>query len=166
MRKVKIIGEISHESYRDFSDEMDELEKSKKPIEIELCSGGGDTYAGLAFYARITQSPCKTIIRAYGNVMSAATVILIAGTTRYMHKDAWFMVHDEGLKVREPNQIRSNSEFNHHETVEHQWAEILNRHSKISQAQWRELSKNTTYYTAMQCMSLGIVDYILGGYKC
>lgn len=160
-RKIKIIGDIDSDNYEVFSEKMDELEAaSKKPIHIELCSGGGETYVGLAYYGRIKSSPCPVHITAYGQVMSAATIILAAGTVRIMQGDAWFMVHDDALSVKEPTRIRAVVEFSHHETVERQWAEILSRHSKVDKDIWREWSKDTRYLNAADCLEIGIIDKI------
>lgn len=161
MRKIKIIGSIDSDNYNIFVQEMDVLEeKSTKPIHIELSSEGGDTYIGLAYYGRIISSPCDIIITAYGQVMSAATIILAAGDRRRMHKEAWFMVHDDSTKVRENTKITADIIYDHMENVEQQWASILAKHSNQSKELWRKASKDTTYLNAESCLFVGLVDEV------
>lgn len=159
---MNIIGAIDADNYSVFCQEMHEFEKTPgKKISIHLCSEGGDTYIGLAFYARIRSSPCEIAVVAFGQVMSAATIILAAGDERLMDKDAWFMVHDDDTRVRESNSVIANNQFEHHEALEKQWAEILSRHSLIGKENWRELSRNTTYMSAYECKANGIVDELV-----
>jgi ATP-dependent Clp protease protease subunit len=162
-RLVRIVGSIDPENYLQFTEAMKELEDaSDAPITIELCSHGGDTYVGLAFYGRITCSPCKITIKAFGQVMSAATIIFVAGDVRIMHKDAWFMIHDDSQRIKADNGQIAISEAMHSEQLEYHWADILARHTKLSLEEWRALSKRTTYLSASRCLEGGVTDEILG----
>lgn len=161
-RVIKIIGDIDHDQYSNFVEELEALEaKSNKLIEVELISHGGETYVGLAFYSRIRSSKCPIHITVRGHAMSAATIILAAGTKRRMCKDSWFMVHDDSLRVKEPTLKRTVNEFNHHERIEIQWAAILARHSKENKEFWRTASLNTAYFNAQECLALGIIDEVV-----
>lgn len=163
-RVLRIIGQIDSDSFSVFCEELSQLEKeSKKPVTIELCSEGGDTYVGLAFYGRIKKSPCRINVLAYGYVMSAATIILVAGHARTMQSEAWFMVHDDKdmLRVRENNKQAANTEYDHAERIEQQWARILARHTAKSPEFWREASRKTTYLSALDCVRLGLVEKLV-----
>lgn len=157
-RVLRIIGEINFDALQTFAEELAALEaKSDSPIIIELCSEGGDAYAGIAFYTLITQTKSPTIVKAFGCVMSAATIILAAGGTRIMHKDCWFMVHDECQKIKADNGRIARSESNHQDNFEDHWAEMLSRHSHAGVEFWRECSLDTAYLTAIQCKGTGLV---------
>lgn len=160
-RTISIIGEISSEGFQVFNDEMRELELSpNKPITIELCSHGGETYPALAFYARITTSPCVVTIKASGQVMSAATIILASGDRRLMHQDCWFMVHDDSQRIRSDNGVMARSEAEHKDLLETHWASILARHTNLIASDWRELSRKTSYLSSEECLKAGVIDEI------
>lgn len=160
-RVIQIVGEISVENLEIFCEELRALEKeSRKPILIELCSHGGETYTALGYYAKIVGSPCEITIKAFGQVMSAATIILASGKKRLMHKDCWFMVHDDCQRVKADNGTIAASEALHKDMLEDHWADILSRHSKESAQFWRAYSKKTTYLRASACLALGIIDEI------
>lgn len=161
-RVIRVIGEISYDSLAAFCEELAELEKAAfgSPIVLELCSEGGDTYAGLGFYAKITNSHCPIRVEAYGCVMSAATVVLAAGDVRRMQKDCWLMVHDDSAVVKAANPKIAVSDALHHEHLETHWASILSRHSRMTVEAWRSLSNKTTYLTARQCKDMKLVHEI------
>lgn len=162
-RVIKIIGQLDSEAYRTFSDELDVLEnQSNKPITIELCSEGGETYIGLAIYGKLKTSKCRTIIIAYGQVMSAATIILAAGDKRVIHVDAWFMIHDDIQRIRADNTTIAISEATQTEKLEGHWAKIMARETGTPEITWREFSRKTTYLDADQCVLLGVADEVLG----
>lgn len=162
-RVVKIIGSIDSDSYREFSDSIDELTAhSHKPITIELCSEGGDSYVGLAFYAKIKTCGCPVTIKAYGHVMSAATIILLAGKKRLMHQDCWFMIHDDSQQLNVENGKIAMSEAKQLEDLETHWSLIMARETNHSADDWREMSKKTTYVTAADCFHLGVVHALFG----
>jgi ATP-dependent Clp protease protease subunit len=68
-------------------------EISDEPIEIFLSSYGGEAYAGFAIYDAIRACPCDVIIHATGKIMSAATLIYLAGDIRLASKHTTFMIH-------------------------------------------------------------------------
>ncbi len=154
-KQILIIGSIDNDNFKVFCEEMTELEKTPGDIHITLCSEGGDSYVGLAYYGRIVNSSCRTIITVYGMAFSAATIILAAGNHRIMHADSYFMVHDE--------ECESSAEFQHMEVLETHWASILARHSNLSKQEWRQNSKETTYLNAQECLKIGLIDAVVCG---
>ena len=128
-KKLYIIGEIDHTLYAEFTKGMDEAEAEGVDVEIELSSHGGDPYAAFAFYSRIVDYSYRTAVTCRGNANSAASIILACADQRRMSEQAWMMVHDETLPEDQPNAKALQSELNHHESVEIQWAELLSKHS-------------------------------------
>lgn len=164
MRKIKIIGEISWESFEAFSDQLDELEfKSSKLIIIELASDGGDAKAALAFSAKIRRAHSTTSIIAYGNVASAAVIILASAKHRYISKDAWVMVHEEnvGSALNDLELHAAEREVRQLRMLENQWSCLLASMTKTSAGKWEAMHKATTYLDAWECLELGLVDEVL-----
>ena len=74
---------------------LDALERQskKQPIEIILCSGGGECYAGLALYDRIRRLKCPNCIVGTGICASMAFIIFLAGENRYLMPNCILMNH-------------------------------------------------------------------------
>jgi len=161
-QKLYIVGDIDSSAFLKFSEELAELEleDSDEHIIIELSSGGGIAYDGLAFYSRIRLSSRSFVIVAYGLVASAASIILMAADHRIMTKEAWFMVHEDSGGIEGEVHIMEK-EIKHMRRMEEQWNYILTKHTKVTKEVWARMNKDTTYLNAQQCLSLGIVDKIV-----
>ena len=160
MRRYKLIGDITQDSYKEFSEFLDEMESKNVPkIHIELFSDGGDAHAALAFFDKIVNSKVNITIEAIGNVASAAVLVLAAGDIRIMNKSAWVMVHEDSGKLtgdvvaleRESQQMRR---------LEDQWATLLASKTKPDAKLWTHLHKKTTYMDSSECLAHGLVDMV------
>lgn len=160
-RLIRLIGVISEDSFKLFSEQLAELEASgDHAVIVELCSGGGSSYDALAFAGRIRNSPCDIVIRAYGLVASAAVLVLAAGDVRYMASEAWCMVHEDSNKLR--GQVYElEREASHMRRMEEQWDVLLAELTNTSTAIWAQLHRKTTYLTATECLAFGLVDKII-----
>ncbi len=164
MRKIKIIGDIDHEAYLDFTTSMDEFEaESEKPINVVICSDGGDAMVALAFYERIKMSPCEITTTATGLVASAAVLILAAGKHRRMTKSAWVMVHDDtpGPELKNLRVSAAQKVTDHFRRVEDQWNQLLEECTGIFACQWDDLHRNETYLDSSECLRLNLVQEVL-----
>lgn len=159
-RLIRIIGMIDENSFKEFSEQLYELEKTNKPIHIELSSGGGVAYDALAFRGRIGSSPCVIKITAYGLVASAAVLILASGDVRYMAKEAWVMVHEDSDKIR-GKVVDLERETKHLRRMEDQWNLLLERSTGTDWKVWERLHKDNTYLCAAECLKLGLVDKLI-----
>ena len=161
MRKFTLSAGVDEEVFGSFCEAMDEFEsEGNKPIELELCSGGGDAYIALAFAARIRRSMCPVHITVYGSCQSAAVLILASGTKRYMTKESWVMVHQDHGEISE-NVTLIEVETKHLRAMEDQWAKLLAGLTTTSAKKWAKLHKETTYLTPEQCVKLGLVDGVI-----
>lgn len=166
MRRITIHGEITDETFSRFSKKLTKLAAlDNSPIVLELHSEGGSPYAALAIYGRIVSSSVPVHVVAFGAVMSAATIILAAGHKRSMAPESWFMTHLSESKA-EGNFKSQKRAAEQAYREELQWAEILSKHSLLSAKEWYNMSINTTYLSAQQCLQYGLIDNILKGAKC
>lgn len=160
-RKIYIVGEINDEAYLQFSKTLTKFEDiSKKPIEIELFSGGGTADAAMAFRGRMKTSPCALHVKAYGLVASAASLILISGDYRSMHKDAMMMIH-ENSDVYKGRTTKVEREVQHARRVEDHWNKIFEEDSKMSALSWDNRNRLETFIDAEDCLILGAIDKVL-----
>jgi ATP-dependent protease ClpP protease subunit len=165
-RRIAIIGEINTEAYAKFSDELYEIENEFKGkeeshyITLELSSEGGSAELALAFSDRIRTSTMAIYVKAYGLVASAAVLILASGDKRYMAKNAWVMVHEEGLEL-EGDVSGVEKQVKHYRRLEDQWAYLLSSMTETSIEEWNKLHKAETYLNAKQCLELGLIDKVI-----
>lgn len=160
-RKLYLIGEINDEAYKRFSKQLSAREsENSKPVYLELSSEGGDPIAALAFAGRIRSSKCDINITAFGQVASAAVLILAAGDHRMMHSSCWMMVHEDSAQL-EGEVAQLEKATAHLRRLEDQWSKLLQNYTGTPAAVWTELHKNTTYLSAGECRDLKIVDQII-----
>ena len=164
MRKIRVIGDITHDAYLRFTKRMDQLEQVDEDINLVLCSDGGNPMVALAFYERIKMSICPVTVTATGLVASAAVIILAAGKYRRMTKSAWVMVHDgtpdeDVVKNKRVGQLEAIAK--QERRMEEQWNRILAENTQTSIDKWDELHKNETYLSAEECLELGLIEEII-----
>lgn len=161
-RLIRIIGTIDEASFKQFSEELAELENSDREssIMIELSSGGGVAYDALAFSGRMRNSPCNLVVYVYGVVASAAVLILASGDLRYMAKESWVMVHEDSDKLK-GNVVDLERESRHLRRMENQWCSLLEGLTRADKNTWSSLHKETTYLCAKECLDLGLVDGLI-----
>lgn len=161
MRKIYLVGSINEEMYIQFSKELDELTKtSKKPILVELCSEGGDDNIAFALYGKIRSSLAPIHMLSFGQVQSAAVLIFAAAHKRISDPECLFMVHESSDDLTgETKDLKAKVQ--RMEKDEERFYKLLEKHSQLEYSRWRQLAKETTYFTAKEAKSYGIVDGIL-----
>lgn len=165
--KIFISGDITIESFVDFTKRLrkaellaEQIPDEEGSIDITLISPGGDAQVALAYFDRIQASPLKVNIIATGIVASAAVLILAAGHTRRMTKNAWVMVHEESGDIS--GDVHSiEKEVAHWRRLETQWTKLLASVTVTSAEQWAELHKKETYITPEQCLAYGLIEDII-----
>ncbi len=161
MSKIYIVGDINEESFQKFSEELTELEnEDASTINIELLSAGGIAVDALAFAARMRMSPRNLTITAYGEVASAAVLILAYGAVRRMTKEAWVMVHEDSGKCNgDVSTVEKRAK--HWRRMEDQWNLLLSQNTNADVETWAQLHKDETYLSAEECLNLGLIDEII-----
>lgn len=168
-RRIYLTTEINSESYEKFSRRLFKLTTDfpGEPIDIILNSPGGSAYDAMAIYSGIrTCINCNPGLEidvvAVGLVASAATLILVAGTRRFMAREAWVMVHEDTTVASETDKVTDIERIaKHSRRIENQWNSLLAKHTKLTAAEWTELNKTDLYLTADECLAYGIVDEVI-----
>lgn len=94
-RTIYFFSDVDSDSVSDAIFHLQHLEgdKSSKPIQVVICSDGGNCYDGLALYDKLRSSDHQIVTVATGLVASMGTCIFLAGDERYATENARFMVH-------------------------------------------------------------------------
>jgi len=162
-RTLYFFDDVSSSSVCEAIRWLDALENQskKKPIEIIICSGGGECYAGLALYDRIRRLKCSNCIVGTGIVASMAFVIFLAGEQRYLMPNCISMNHQiasnqggrlEDLKI----------EVEECKRIEKMILKIISERTGQSvKAIEKSISKGSDYITPERAIKEGIAHKII-----
>lgn len=140
--------------------EILESQVSDKPIKIILNSPGGDLAQGLAIYDRIRLCKSEVIIEAYGQCMSAASIILQAGDIRCVSPNCILMVHDgEDSVTGSPESVLKWAKLGKLQTE--LMYQIYSEKSGKSVSYWSNKCKNDYIMTAAKAVAEGLADKVI-----
>lgn len=162
-RSVMITGEIGeHITFDHVDAALSELERdSRKQITLKINSPGGSVYEATAIAGRIKSSKCKIVTEGFGQIMSAATLILASGDRRKMSRYAMFMAHEASYDIR-GRHSDVQDEVKQKEREEDLWARWMADMTDGTEDFWRNrIYKTDLYFDAEQCLEYGIVDEII-----
>jgi len=129
-------------------------------IRLHINSYGGSVFAGLSAvdYILTSKVPVETIIE--GCAASAATLISVVGSKRYMHRNACMLVHQLSGhlwgKFQDMQDDMQNSEM-----LMKKIKNIYRQYTKIPEEKMDEILKHDIWWDAEQCLEYGLVDEII-----
>lgn len=161
-RSITIDGEIDSGIFTWFDAAMSELEAgSRKTITIKINSPGGSVYDALAIVGRLKSSKCMVITQGFGEIMSAAVLILAAGDKRQISKYAWIMVHESSYQA-DGRHSTFKDVVSQAEREQNQWAIAMEEFTGNGRSVWHDLiHRKETYLNAEQGIAYSIVDEVL-----
>lgn len=161
-RTVLISGEIVEGDFDRLDSAMNELERGTKAgVTIRINSPGGNVYEALAMIGRLTSSKCHITTEGYGQVMSAATLLLACGDKRRISKYCTFMAHESSYSLKGTHS-NIKEEVEQAERDERLWASWMAELSEEPEAFWFSVvKKKNVYLNSEQCLLMGVVDEII-----
>ena len=131
-----------------------------KPIEIHMCSYGGDPYAMLRLYDEIHACPCQIKFYGSGAIMSSATWIMAGCDERYLHPNCTIMVHDgsDGWEGKHTDGQIMAAEMRRLQDLLY---DIYATNSRMPREFWEDVCQRDLYMTASEAVSVGLADSIL-----
>lgn len=137
----------------------------RKQITIVVNSMGGSEYDAWAIYDTIKnlRVPVKTV--AQGSCMSAATIIFLAGTQRYIGKNCVFMIHDgtdvyEGHKKNVESWAAFGKKYRKY-SYQIYYEAIKKKRSRITKADIEKMCEIDTILTAKQTVYYGFAHKLI-----
>jgi ATP-dependent protease ClpP protease subunit len=139
-----------------------QMGKVKGAIEVHINSGGGDVFDGIAIGNAIRKHKGAVTTVVDGIAASIASVIAQAGQDRVMQPGSMMMIHDastlcwgdEAEMVKTAAVLSKNSD---------NIAQIYAERSGGTPAQWRDIMKQETWYTADEAVAAGLADRVGDG---
>lgn len=135
----------------------------EKPIDIYINSMGGCPYSGLGLYSFI-RALYDVQVNTYntGSVMSAASIIFLAGDNRYMLKYTTFMLHTVSSGVIGKIFPDIDDEAEECKRLHKDICEVYAKHTSKTRKQWDNLIKyKDRYYRYEDALKIGIVHKVI-----
>jgi ATP-dependent Clp endopeptidase proteolytic subunit ClpP len=152
--------EVTNETVRDLCLELKQMAMKYETIKIAINSDGGELYPGFAAmdFIRGLNRRIETIV--YGFCASAATFILLAGTTRKMGKNSWILIHQMSGGLHGSYQdIKADMKTN--KKLMKQFREVYTEYTTIPAAKLEALMKRDITYSSRKCLKYNIVDEVV-----
>ena len=136
------------------------LEYEPPPIKLHINSYGGSVFAGLAAvdYIKNSKIPVHSVID--GCAASAATLMSVVASRRYMHRNSCMLVHQlSGMmwgKFQEMQDDMQNSEM-----LMEKIKKIYKEHTKIPKRELDNILKHDLWWEAEKCLEYGMVDELI-----
>ncbi|MEO3929247.1 head maturation protease, ClpP-related [Micromonosporaceae bacterium B7E4] len=140
---------------RDFARELRALDADS--ITVHLNSPGGDAFDGIAIYNSLRDHPAAVTVLVDGLAASAASVIAQAGDTVRMNRGAQMMIHDaSGLVIGNASDMADFAAVL--EKTSDSIAAAYAGRAGGTVAEWREVMRAETWYTAAEAVEAGLAD--------
>ena len=130
-------------------------------LDLYINSYGGELFGGLALYDYLRALPVVVHTIAIGKVMSAGTLIFLAGEIRSCYKHTYFMVHN--LSDNLSGTIQSlETDMALNKILNEQMVNIYKEHTNIKhKKEWRKRLMQDTYIDAKEAKEIGFVHEII-----
>ncbi len=131
------------------------------PIQLHIHSGGGDLFSGLA--AIDTIRTLKTPIHTYvqGSVASAATLMSICGTKRYMYRNSLMLIHQISTAMMYGKYHEFLDEIENQNLLMEKVKDIYKQKTNLTEEQLNDMLQHDLWLSSEKCLELGLVDEIL-----
>ena len=133
-------------------------EISKDPIEIYLSTYGGDAYSALAIYDAIRACECDVSVIATGKIMSAGTIIMLAGDYRAASVNTRFMIHS--ISTSSEGKIRDmDVDLNEAKFLNNKMIQIYTERTRIKNPKvWqKKLTSSDIYFGIDKAVEYGFI---------
>ena len=166
-RIITLTGEVEEYVLEDITTKTNIIQSYSKrkdldkPITWQLNSFGGDVYEMFALMEYIRLSPVKINTLVLGKAMSAAAMILVAGTgTRTASKYSSIMFHESsGFNYGKISDQEAG--LMHTKKLESWVCDLLGERTHKDAAWWKTKQKTDMFLTPQEALELGAIDVII-----
>lgn len=138
---------------------------SKEPIHLYISSFGGDLYEMFALYDVIKSCQCAIYTYGIGKVMSAAVLLVAAGTKnhRNSYANTFYMVHSTQIESESGHIERIKASMTHYIAMDEKWYELMEQNSVLNAKEWKKIccNKPDLFFDANVAKQYSIIDNIL-----
>jgi len=136
---------------------------NKEPIKLFINSPGGEVDQALALNSVIETCGCPVITIGVGMVHSAALLIYIAGTKRFVYPDCYFLIHP--MTYATYGNVQENRAVQDHaDRMIIKQAEKLASRTKWSTETWRDAfvgEQTGKFFSVEEMISAGVIHKVV-----
>ncbi len=132
-------------------------DNESKEIILNLNSGGGDAFDGIAIYNQLKKHDAKIIVNIDGFAASAASVIAMAADELYMGTGTMMMIH-EASTFAWGTKKEMKATLNALEGLDSSLADIYMTRFKGERSEIETFIENETWFTVDEAVSIGLAD--------
>jgi len=153
---------IEDSSLSEFFEKLVKVDWSEvEQLDLYINSYGGELFGGLAIYDYLRALPVVVHTIAIGKVMSAGTIVFLAGEVRSCYKHSYFMVHNMSDNLSGSIQSLEN-DMALNKILNEQMVNIYKEHTNIKhKKEWRKKLMQDTYIDAKEAKEIGFVQAII-----
>jgi ATP-dependent protease ClpP protease subunit len=132
-----------------------------KPLYLHIYSPGGDVYAGLSLHDFIIEfsKTIKVYTVVEGLAASAATIISVAGSKRFISPTSYMLIHQLSTFLG-GNFEQIKDEFDNCNKIMDRIKQIYVKYTTIPKKQLADILKHDLIFDAVECKKYGLVDEI------
>jgi len=136
-----------------------ERNRHQKSVTVHIHSDGGDAYSGFAAFDILQASSIEITTIVEGSCSSAATLMSLAGTKRYIMPNATYMIHQLSTDFSGTfEELRAD--FENSTGIMNRCIKLYQKYSSMSKAQLIKDLKNDREMHAQETVNGGFVDAI------
>jgi ATP-dependent protease ClpP protease subunit len=154
---IPLVGMVDDDMYKYIVEcitQMSNAQLEYQELTVLLNTYGGETYHAFAIYDLLKHQEMNVRIVCNGPVMSAGTIILMAGDTREMSPLSSLMVH-YGWNSQENTQ-----DLEQNKKIVKIMSKIYRENSLADAKTVKEWFNHDTYFTAAQALKIGLIDKV------
>tara|TARA_R110000824_G_scaffold103999_1_gene246857 strand:+ start:1750 stop:2382 length:633 start_codon:yes stop_codon:yes gene_type:complete len=130
------------------------------PLYLHINSFGGSVFAGFSSVDHILNSKVPVHSVVDGCAASAATIMSVVASERYMHKHAFMLIHQLSAgywgKYEELKDDMQNNDL-----IMNKIKDIYKEYTKIPSKKLDEVLKRDLWWDAKTCLEYGLIDEII-----
>ena len=132
-------------------------------INVMLNSPGGDIYSAISIIDVITEISklVPVVITVSGHCMSAATLILQAGTKRLSTPNSRFMIHELSTSAFNQRYTELKNEVEECTSIMLWIQELYSEKTKLPKKKLDKMLKKDSYFNAKKALEYGLIDEVL-----
>ncbi len=129
-------------------------------IYLHIQSYGGSIFSGLSAMDMILKSKIDVITIVDGCAASAATLLSVAGSTRYIKEHSYILIHQLS-SIFWGNYEQLKDDMENSSKFMTMVKNIYKEHTKIPMKKLNEILKHDLWFTAKEALQYGLVDDII-----
>lgn len=136
--------------------------EANQPIHVHVFSGGGSVAAGLFMYDMLRAFPTPVYTYVEGFCGSAATLVTLAGSQRFMTPHSHMLLHEPSIQIDEA--IRCSSLMDRVQNIRltrDAMVDVYLDRTSIKSRALNTLLRRDECMNAMTCQRLGLVDHVV-----